>query len=80
MKLTKPELVKDAKRCWRWLSMQIPALNLMFLATWSALPDKFQDAIPLPWLIGAAVVLIVAGMFGRLVAQKEASHDDAAEQ
>jgi hypothetical protein len=62
-------LIEDAKQAWRWLSMQIPAFNATFLLVWASLPQKFQDALPLPWVIGIAVVLLVAGMVGRLVKQ-----------
>ena len=63
------ELVDDAKGAWRWFSVQIPAINLAFLGTWSALPEKFQDALPLPWVLGIAVALILLGIAGRLVKQ-----------
>jgi hypothetical protein len=48
------KLVNNAKQCWRWLSVQIPALNIAFLGTWSVLPAKLQDAPPMPWVIGIA--------------------------
>ena len=63
------KLVDDARKAWRWLSVQIPALNVAFLATWSVLPAKFQDALPAPWVIGIAVGLIVLGVAGRLIDQ-----------
>lgn len=63
------KLVDDARSAWRWLSMQIPAANTAFLATWALLPQKFQDALPMPWVIGIAVVLLVLGMVGRVVDQ-----------
>jgi hypothetical protein len=65
------KLIPEARRAWRFLSMQIPAINAAFLVTWSQLPPKFQDALPLPWVLGIAVGLIVAGMFGRLVSQEK---------
>lgn len=68
-------LVDDAKSCWKWLSVQFPALNLAFLGTWSVLPVKFQDALPLPWVIGIAAALIVLGVVGRLIAQSEKPKD-----
>jgi hypothetical protein len=64
------KLVPEARKAWRWLSIQIPALNVAFLATWSLLPAKFQDALPLPWVIGIAVALIVLGVVGRLIHQE----------
>lgn len=63
------KFVPDIRRAWRWFSVQLPALNLAFLGTWSVLPDKFQNALPMPWVLGIAGVLIVAGVFGRLVEQ-----------
>ena len=61
--------VEDWKRCWKWFSVQIPALNTAFLVTWVALPAKFQDALPIPWVIGIAIVLIVLGVAGRMIDQ-----------
>ena len=71
------KLVANAKSCWKWLSIQIPIVNLAFLATWGTLPAKFQDAIPLPWVIGIAVVLIVLGVAGRLLDQTPPAPKDA---
>lgn len=64
------KLVDDWKKAWKWLSVQLPALNLAFLGTWALLPEKFQEALPMPWVIGIAVALIVCGIAGRLVKQK----------
>jgi len=63
------KLVKDAKQAWRWLSVQIPVINIALLGTWSTLPSEFRDVITTPWIIGIAVFLLVAGVFGRLVDQ-----------
>lgn len=63
------KLVNNWREARKWLSMKIPAANAAFLLTWSQLPQKFQDALPLPWVIGIAVLLLLAGMFGRVVDQ-----------
>lgn len=63
------KLVDDWRSALRWFSVQVPAVNAAFLLTWSQLPQKFQDALPLPWVIGIAVVLLVVGVVGRLVKQ-----------
>lgn len=68
--MKKPTLVDDWRQALKWLSVQFPALNLAFLGTWSALPAKFQDALPLTWVIGIAAALIVFGVIGRLLDQK----------
>lgn len=65
----KPKLVSNWRRCLTWFSVNIPALNLAFLGTWSMLPEKFQDAIPMPWVVGIAASLIVLGVAGRLLDQ-----------
>jgi protein-S-isoprenylcysteine O-methyltransferase Ste14 len=65
------KLIPEARKAWRFLSMQIPALNLAFLGTWAVLPQKFQDALSPPWVVGIAVFLIAAGMLGRLVKQED---------
>lgn len=69
MKLKKPKPVSDWRQCWRWLSVQFPALNLAFLGTWTALPPKFQEVLPMQWVLGIAAALIVVGVLGRLLDQ-----------
>lgn len=68
--MKKPTLVREWKKCWKWLSVQIPVLNLAFLGTWAVLPAKFQDALTMPWVASIAVALIVLGVVGRLIDQK----------
>lgn len=65
------KLVEDWRKAYKWLSVQIPAINAAFLLTWTQLPQKFQEALPLPWVIGIAVSLLVLGMVGRLMHQGE---------
>lgn len=65
----KLEFVPNARRCLRWFSVQIPAANLAFLGIWSALPERFQDALPSSWVMGIAATLIILGVIGRLIAQ-----------
>ncbi|MFA7291827.1 MAG: hypothetical protein WC023_06220 [Rhodocyclaceae bacterium] len=67
--MKKPRLVPEWRRALRWFSVNIPALNLAFLGTWSVLPEKFQDALPMPWVVGIAAALIVLGVVGRLIEQ-----------
>lgn len=67
--INKPKLIANWRKAWRMLSVQIPAINAAFIATWAALPQKFQDAYPLPWALGTVLVLLVLGVVGRLVKQ-----------
>lgn len=66
----KLKLVSDWRQSWRWLSIQLPALNTAFLATWALLPSKFQDALPVNMVLWIALALIVLGVIGRLIDQK----------
>lgn len=70
MKMKKPQLVSDFRSAWRWFSVQMPALNTAFLLTWANLPEKFQSVLPVSWVIGIAVALLVLGVAGRLIDQK----------
>ena len=69
LKIEKPSLIPNWREGWRMLSVQIPALNTALIATWSAIPSKFQDAFPLPWLLGTVVFLLVLGVVGRMIKQ-----------
>ena len=62
-------LVTNWKRSLRWFSTQAHLINLAFLGTWSTLPEKFQDALEPPWVIGIAAALIVLGVVGRVIDQ-----------
>lgn len=64
------KLVPNWRKARKWLSIQIPAVNVAFLATWSLLPEKFQEAIPVWAVVGIAVALLVLGMVGRLIQQE----------
>lgn len=61
--------VENWRKSWSWLSVQIPAINAAFLATWALLPAKFQDALPPVAVICISVALIVLGVAGRLLDQ-----------
>lgn len=63
------KLVEGYKGAWKWFSVQFPLVNTAFLSTWALLPEKFQNALPITAVIVIAVVLIVAGVAGRLIHQ-----------
>jgi len=63
------KLVKDARRSWRWLSVQAMALQGACASAWLAVPDDMRAAVPSEWLAMAAIALTVAGIIGRLVDQ-----------
>lgn len=57
-------LIADWKSAHKWLSVHFTAIGLAGAATYTALPDKLQDAIPhnlVPWLAMGIFILIFAG-------------------
>ena len=65
----KPKLIPEAKSWWRMFSVQAMGVNTALLATWAALPDDMKATIPQSWVFGAAIVISVLGILGRLVDQ-----------
>lgn len=63
------KLVDNAKHWYKMFSLQANALNVSFLGTWSILPPRFQEVLPVPVVIGIAVGLLLLGTLGRLVKQ-----------
>jgi len=63
------KLIPDAKRAWRWFSVQAMALSGIIPAAWLAVPDEMRAAVPTEWLAACAIALAVLGVIGRLVDQ-----------
>jgi hypothetical protein len=61
--------VKDAKRAWRWFSVQAFAIQGAAGATWLTLPPDMRAAVPDTWMAGFAVALSIMGIMGRIVDQ-----------
>ena len=72
------KLIDEWKSAYKLFSVQMPVINTVFLATWSSLPQKFQDALPIQYVIAIAAALLVLGVAGRLVSQQkpESQKDD----
>lgn len=68
------KLVDDAKRAWRWLSMQCMGAALALQLTWDSIPPELKASIPPRTLTYITVGLLVLGLGGRLVKQTK---DDA---
>lgn len=77
MKRSRLRLVADWRRAWRWYSVNMPALAAALLATWATLPEKLQDSFSPLELKIAALVLISAGLLGRLVDQTPPEKEEA---
>ena len=65
------KLVDDWKRAHTWISTQAMVLVNAFLLTWASIPAKFQESLPIGWVIGIASTILAAGTVGRLVDQKK---------
>lgn len=64
-----PRLVPNWKECHRWYSVRAQALGVAILATWQVVPDDLRSAAP-HWLqVTVLVLILLAGIGGRLVEQ-----------
>lgn len=74
------KLVDDARRAWRWISVQMMVLAGALQAAWVAMPDDLRASVPpqlLPWITFA---LLVLGICGRLVDQSRPPPDSSTSQ
>ena len=63
------KIVDDAKRWWRWFSMQAMVAAAAIQGAWVFIPDSMRDSFPKNWIQGFTVALLVLGIAGRLVNQ-----------
>ena len=63
------KLVPNARKAWRWFSVQAMVLQGAAAGAWLTVPDDMRSAVPPEWLAVAAVALTVLGVSGRLVDQ-----------
>lgn len=59
------------KSALRFFAKQAHYINLAFLTTWATIPEKFQDSLPVPWVIAIAGFLIVTGVVSSYFEQKD---------
>lgn len=63
------ELVDDARRFWKWASVQAMVLAGAVQGAWAAFGDDLKQNVP-HWLVTTITLgLLVAGIGGRLVRQ-----------
>ena len=67
------KLIPEAKRAWRMFSIQAQAIALAVLGAWQAMPQALQDKVPPAVVFSVAMVLLVAGIVGRLIYQPKVS-------
>lgn len=65
-------LVPNARRAWRWFSMQLLALAAAAQVAWETLPPEALALIPVDVRGYITLGLVVAAMVGRLVDQGSA--------
>jgi hypothetical protein len=63
------KLVPEARRAWRWFSVQAMTLAGSLQGAWLAVPDDLRTKVPGNMVHVLTVVLLVAGIVGRLVQQ-----------
>jgi len=79
-------LIDDARLWWRFWSMRLAAVGAivtafaqwfpdMLSAGWNAIPPDMRTYLPAPLLHSIPVILFVAVMVARIVAQKKATLD-----
>lgn len=63
------KLVSDARKAWRWFSVQIMTLLAVLPLVWDQLPPESQALVPEHWRPWVLTVLALIGIGGRLVKQ-----------
>lgn len=63
------QLVENAKNAWRWFSVQAMTLAIALQGTWALLDPDMRAQVPKGVVAGITIILLVAGIAGRLVAQ-----------
>ena len=62
-------LIPNIKQAWKMFSIQAQTINAALLVSWQSLPATFQTILPVQYLIGIAVALLILGIAGRVIQQ-----------
>lgn len=65
-------LVDDARRAWRWFSVQAMALAVAGQVAWANMPGDLKASVPPNLVTYGTIGLLVLGILGRLVKQGKA--------
>lgn len=63
------KLVPEARRAWRWFSVQSMTVAGSLQGAWLAVPEDLKTKVPNGLVHWVTIVLLVAGVAGRLVQQ-----------
>lgn len=64
------KFVDDARKAWRWISVQAMVLAAAIQGAWVFIPDDMKTSIPSKYVGAVTMALMVLGVAGRLVKQK----------
>lgn len=62
-------LVDDARKAWRWFSVQAMFVAFVLQGAWEALPPDMKASIPQQYVTYITLFLLAMGIAGRLVKQ-----------
>jgi hypothetical protein len=63
------KLVPDARRSWRWFSVQVLTALAAAPLIWASIPPDVQAFLPEAWRPWVLAAMAVAGIAGRLIDQ-----------
>lgn len=63
------KLVPEARRAWKWFSVQSMTLAGSLQGAWLAVPEDLKSKVPGSLVHWLTIALLVAGVVGRLVQQ-----------
>jgi len=64
------KIIPNARRAWRWFSVQAMAAALAIEAAWANLPLDLKGSIPESAVTYGTMALLALGIIGRLVQQE----------
>lgn len=67
--MKKPRLIPQWRRAWRMFSVQAMALAAGIQGVWPTIPPEMKATIPPNVVHWVSLVLLVAGIVGRMVVQ-----------
>jgi len=65
------KLVEDWRNAWKWFSVQSMTIAVSLLGAWELLPADLKATLPGDFTRMLAIVLLAAGLVGRVVDQKK---------
>lgn len=65
------KLVDDARRAWRWISVQAMVVAGAIQGAWLFIPEDMKDSLPPGLVSKATIALLALGVAGRLVKQEQ---------